>query len=231
MSFFINNHHKDSTNPPQNKYSKASKQRTRIQQRPTHFQSSGIVLATTNSRNDTTTLGVYDQLNGFQPLDESLWIFVGNETYAWNENLWEMWEMWEMYESICGEGYVAAIPSGIGCVAAGMQLRRSVAELQRNACYSATLCKAFRRNATMGGLFSFGKIISSMLIGSLFPADAACRVPTVFRDLWGGWCWDAALAGFGFWAQKKGEAESLSLLLRGRLPTLPLSQYHRRGEA
>lgn len=174
MSFFINNHHKDSANPPQNKYSKASKQRTRIQQRPTYFQSSGIVLATTNSRNDTTTLGVYDQLNGFQPLDESLWLFVEDETYAWNENLWEM------NESICGEGCVTALPSGwvvrvgrlrgwiplgigcvaaiplgIGCVQAGMQLRRSVAELLRNACYPATLRKAFRRNATTGGLFLF----------------------------------------------------------------------------
>ena len=37
-----------------------------------------------------------------------------------------------------------------------------------------------------GRSFSFfGKIISGMLIGSLFPADAACRVPTVFRDLGG----------------------------------------------
>ena len=61
--------------------------------------------------------------------------------------------MWEMNESICGEGCVAAIPLGIGCVQAGMQLRRSVAELLRNACYPATLRKAFRRNATMGGLF------------------------------------------------------------------------------
>ena len=133
-----------------------------------------------------------------------------------------------MNESICGEGCVAAIPLGIGCVQAGMQLRRSVAELLRNACYPATLRKAFRRNATTGGLFSFGKNISGMLIGSPFPADAACRVPIVFRDLGG---WDAALAGSGFGAQKKGEAEALSLLLRGRLPTLPLSQYHRRGEA
>ena len=48
-----------------------------------------------------------------------------------------------------------AIPLGIGCVQAGMQLRRSVAELLRNACYPATLRKAFRRNATTGGLFLF----------------------------------------------------------------------------
>ena len=130
-----------------------------------------------------------------------------------------------MNESICGEGCVAAIPLGIGCVQAGMQLRRSVAELLRNACYSATLRKAFRRNATTGGLFLFGKNISSMLIGSLFPADAACRVPTVFRDL------GCGVGGLWLWGTKKGEAESLSLLLRGRLPTLPLSQYHRRGEA
>ena len=34
-------------------------------------------------------------------------------------------DLWEMYESICGEGCVAAIPLGIGCVQAGMQLRRS----------------------------------------------------------------------------------------------------------
>ena len=102
-------------------------------------------------------------------------------------------DLWEMYESICGEGCVAAIPLGIGCVQAGMQLRRSVAELLRNACYPVTLRKAFRRNATTGGLFPFGKIMSGMLIGSLVPADAACRVPTVFRDLACGggvrWVW------------------------------------------
>ena len=80
----------------------------------------------------------------------------------------------------------------------------------------------------MGGLFSFGKNISGMLIGSLFPADAACRVPTAFRDLGGLGC---GVGGLWVWGTKKGEAESLSLLLRGRLPTLPLSQYHRRGEA
>ena len=110
-----------------------------------------------------------------------------------------------------------------------MQLRRSVAELLRNACYSATLRKAFRRNATTGGLFPFGKIISGMLIGSLLPADAACRIPTVFRDLGG--VLGCGVGGIWVWGTKKGEAESLSLLLRGRLPTLPLSQYHRRGEA
>ena len=89
--------------------------------------------------------------------------------------------------------------------------------------------QGFPEGCDNGRSFSFfGKNISGMLIGSLFPADAACRVPTAFRDLGG---WDAALAGSGFGAQKKGEAESLSLLLRGRLPTLPLSQYHRRGEA
>ena len=92
-----------------------------------------------------------------------------------------------------------------------MQLRRSVAELLRNACYPATLRKAFRRNATTGGLFLFGKIISGMLIGSLFPADAACRVPTAFRDLGG---WDAALAGSGFGAQKK-ERQNLCLSFLG----------------
>ena len=123
MSFFINNHHKDSANPPQNKYSKASKQRTRIQQRPTHFQSSGIVLAMTNSRNDTTTLGVYDQLNGFQPLDESLWLFVENETSAWNENLWEM------NESICGEGMRGGYP-----VRDWMCVGRYAAATERSCC-------------------------------------------------------------------------------------------------
>ena len=34
-----------------------------------------------------------------------------------------------------------------------------------------------------------------------------------------------------FWVQKKRAADCSVALRRGRLPTLPLSQYHRRGEA
>ena len=54
-----------------------------------------------------------------------------------------------------------------------------------------------------GRSFSFfGKIISSMLIGSLFPADAACRVPTVFRDL-GGVVLGCCVGGIWVWGTKK----------------------------
>ena len=132
-----------------------------------------------------------------------------------------------MCESV-RDGCVAALPSGwVVCVG------RYAAATERSGVVAKCLLlgnstQGFPEECDNGRSFSFWKIISSMLIGSLFPADAACRVPTAFRDLGG---WDAALAGSGFGAQKKGEAESLSLLLRGRLPTLPLSQYHRRGEA
>ena len=46
--------------------------------------------------------------------------------------------------------------------------------------------QGFLEECDNGRSFSFfGKIISSMLIGSLFPADAACRVPTAFNWLYG----------------------------------------------
>ena len=51
-----------------------------------------------------------------------------------------------------------------------------------------------------------------MVCWGLRPADAACRVPTVFREL--GVCWDAALAGSGFGAQKK-ERQNLCLSFLG----------------
>ena len=40
-----------------------------------------------------------------------------------------------------------------------------------------------------------------------------------------------ALGGTGRGAETKKETQIALSLLRGRLPTLPLSQYHRRGEA
>ena len=40
-----------------------------------------------------------------------------------------------------------------------------------------------------------------------------------------------ALGGTGRGAETKKETQIDLSLLRGRLPTLPLSQYHRRGEA
>ena len=105
-----------------------------------------------------------------------------------------------------------------------MQLRRSGVVAKCLLLGNST--QGFPEECDNGRSFSFfGKNISGMLIGSLFPADAACRVPIVFRDL------GCGVGGLWVWGTKKGEAESLSLLLRGRLPTLPLSQYHRRGEA
>ena len=56
-------------------------------------------------------------------------------------------------------------------------------------------------------------------------------MPRPYRFPGSGGVLGCGVGGLWVWGTKKGEAESLSLLLRGRLPTLPLSQYHRRGEA
>ena len=73
--------------------------------------------------------------------------------------------------------------------------------------------QGFPAECDNGRSFSFfGKIISSMLIGSLFPADAACRVPTAFP---GSGVLGCGVGGLWVWGTKKKERQNLCLSFLG----------------